>query len=620
MVDGMLRRRSPVVVVGYGDPGLDWLAALRQRCNDSRALQPLIDTETLQFWCFGTAAQPRVGIQSYEAWPDAAMLSDALDRARGTGNVAAIPGLTVQEVLLLERLSLFQDSSATNRATLQSLVSAIPGVQWGSSDDTVGFRIRWIALADSLHDVARVTSKAKASALKSATDDSCVSTTYLVDRENSATAVLNGSSANAALLELAFAYLNGDLGAPRADGHAVALPQVLQAKNGQAIPFSVTILRHRWKEIEAHRVDQFLSQLARGIPDHQVRATLSLRPPINQVLEADTHYLSENRYEPYRRNRIRDEAIEETMVLALAEADVRRLKDHLVAFRRRLVELRSNQRLPPLLGGMASIALIARQGDSVVSGTALDWKVAAGIAVVAIIAFMVWKQSRRVNRLETGANSSVSTVNDDSWQEVRGAWDAACARLEQFFDYWERVVEDAEASRDRPDSQRPVWQPLAPFGRVLNVGRLQSAVDITVTPSTCKQVAKSVHAGMLKRMPPEDAVRLACEQELRRMLRSGAESIIIADQLKLALGERHTTELAQLLETCPYLVKSSRPIERNAVLWFAHHSLGIEKELRDLEDLKNRDSTSVFTHDDVDQCVRIAIGAPISWGSVVSLN
>ena len=158
------RRRTPVVCIAYGEPGLAWLRALRRRCVDNPNVAGLVERDVVQFWCVGAAASGVEGVRMFKEVPTFVVASEVLAGARTARVMAECPGLSVHSITVMERVSLFEEGIAELRQRVRDVLEAVPEYANLGSTGQSGFAYDWIALADSLHEPARVTPEMRAAA------------------------------------------------------------------------------------------------------------------------------------------------------------------------------------------------------------------------------------------------------------------------------------------------------------------------------------------------------------------------------------------------------------------------------------------------------------------------
>ncbi|MEQ1693992.1 MAG: hypothetical protein ABMA00_22065, partial [Gemmatimonas sp.] len=505
---------------------------MRSRCAESPAVDALMEQSVIQFWCIGARLQVGDGITWWPETPSLTEVANKLARARSAQVSAAFPDLGVRDVLVLERISLFDADVREHRVALRGVMDTVPDLQQQSTLGQQGFRYRWIALADVVHDPTRVSSQERAEARAASLATSKDTLTFLVDRQDSAVAVIDETLASRCLTELAMAFLHGDLGAPRRDA-TLALPSVISDVGvGQFVPFGVAVLEHTWREIDMARVSAFKRRLALGVTDRgSVDAALEPSHTLLDALNADCRLLDAGQYDRHARRRARDESLQAALSWIFAEGDVRWMRGRLTELQRGVAQLTlpgaGADRLytPALISAVALQDVPAGSPGSRLATTGLV--VALGAAVAALVLFRRQRQSR--NRSATAVGEELEQRTTPSMREdARREWEQLCAHLSSLLDAWDGDCRAARALGRDAASTDPLWSTSPPIGRRLTASLPVLEDEIAVTPELCRDVARHAVALLDGRTSAEDVIMAACRRELQRWddrLRGGAAPV-----------------------------------------------------------------------------------------------
>lgn len=623
------RRRTPVVFVAYGAAGGDWLLFLRSRCSESAPLRALIDQDIIQFWCMGAAQAPAESVRAFSDSPGVSDLSAALDRARSARATSAFPDLSVRDVRILERVSLFDPGVAACRRALKTALDRVPGVETLTTDGEQGFRYRWVALADAVHDPAALSERSREGARNAllATGDSAL--TFLVERLDSDVAVIDAELADRCLCELAMSFVQSDVGAPRSDDVPLSIPSVVsEVRSGHVVPFSIAVLEHSWREIETARVLAFRRLLIGGVSDKRsLDAKLGSARVLRDALQRDRVDLDANRYDRHSRRHDRQAAFQFTLAWLFAEGDIRWMRGLLVELQRDAqmlvlagpAEVSADQ--PRASAGFAfSIAELSSES---IGGRA--YLIALGIALAAAIAALMAYRRRHISTTngttfpsETDSSRTISDLRED----VRSEWQELIRQLGEMIDRWE--IDRRSVGREQegvPHVTLEPWLPAPPIGRRLSDSLAYSDDDIPVTPELCRDIARRCVSDLSAGDSADNAIGSACLLELRKVDdRRHAVVSAASEYLREALAPANAVALRKFVSARPYLANPSMPFQREAVVWLTAPHLQIGDELAQLEAAAARSATCVLSHDDDERSVRFSFARPVPLRAVSSLE
>src|SRR5687767_7854445 len=101
------RRLRPVICVGYGEDGSRWLRRVSAAATSIPLLQTLMKAGVLQFWAVGGPVREEKYWWNPTTADGADVLRARLDEARRDDLRFTLGGLELQEILILERLRLY---------------------------------------------------------------------------------------------------------------------------------------------------------------------------------------------------------------------------------------------------------------------------------------------------------------------------------------------------------------------------------------------------------------------------------------------------------------------------------------------------------------------------------
>lgn len=622
------RSRTPIIFVAYGAGGGDWLRLLENRCMQSAPLRDLIQQHVVQFWCLGATGTSSEFVRAFPDGPTTTDATAALDIARSANATAAFPELSVRDVRVLERISLFDPGVGERRKSLKSALDQVPGVEAQSTRGAQGFRYQWTALADAVRESTGAQSKVShttAGSTALSLGDNIL--TFVVERSDSASAVIDAPLANRCLVELAMSFVQGDIGAVRSDGVPVTLPAVVrEVQLGHVVPFGVAVLEHPWQDIEKARGRSFQHKVTEGVAERRhLDDKLGSSRVLSDALQKDRVALDESRFDRHARRRARQEAFQSTLAWLFAEGDVSWMRSHLVGIQRDLQALSfAGQSLNSQFEALPLGALI----PLTVSGTSAIWAIGGSAAVAVVTTFIRKLRKRRREEIDgtkgvgpgTGADGVRASM--ELREDVRREWDELVSQLRAVIDMWETYRTNAvREMANQPSNAVEPWLPAPPIGRRLADSLAQAAEELPITAELCRDLAQQCVKALEANISADEAFSTACLRELRKWEnKHHTVGTAVSDYLRRALSQERTSSLRQFIANRPYLANPTLPPVREAVVWMTAPSFDIQQSLLELEDLGARAAGIVLSHDDDERSVRLSFAQPVPWHAISTLE
>lgn len=619
------RRRTPVILVAYGEPGMMWLRTIRRRCMANPAVLELVERSVIQFWCIGDAPSKVEGVHHWTEAPALAVVSDALESARSARAMAECPGLSVRELLVLERISLFSRGVAQMRENFWNSIEAVPEYVQRDSDGRPGFQYRRIAFADSLHDPARVTDDARTEARRAALAVGPELRTFLVDRQDTNVAVVDEDLAERCLAELAMVFVAGDIGAPRNDGVSVVLPDmIVRHDDSPVIPFGVAVVEHAWADIAAARVSALVQALASGTSDYS-RAELALGSPsmLLDEFNADVAALESSRFDRHLRRVARERAAQAAIGWALVTGETRMIRDVIADVKREIARLRGHA-----IHVDASKLTPNPAATSVALSVIVPWQSFASraevlVVIVALLALsgvaIVWVRRKRADAIPSGVIQK-DVLPTGIRRDVTTEWEQLCERLSGFLEYWEKESRRLRSTQEGAAIGRSRWKSNPPIAwRLTNPDKIEGD-DVVITPELCLELGRRITGEWYDDKTYPEMLQSACQQEISRWdAQRNTGRSLLGEYLKGSMSTERSRELRAFVESRPYLTNATPPPVRDAILWFSAPELAVGEQLCGIESAAVRESATAMSHDDNTRSVRFNFAHPVMWSVISSL-
>jgi hypothetical protein len=614
MMPRVQRRRTPVILIGYGEAGREWLASTAKQYRDDPMLREFQERGIIQFWCVGIPDAPEP-LHRLDAPPAAPALAGLLGMARSVEWTAAYPDLSVREVLVLERVSAFDPACAVREAVSTALLTA-SYVNLDAARAEQVFTYRWVSLLDAVRGPARQPRDSAQRARAVIDVDPGRAITLLVDRVDDASAEITPDYANGALQRVAYAYVSGDFGSPRADGGMNGtLPTVLTNPSpGTFLPFSIAELEHPWRIVEGARARGLREALSGGVEDlSRVATVLERIDLLHADAERDMREAGVSSFDPHRARLRRREHAEVLLAWAFAEARSAEARNVLASIRQLLG--RSDRSPAAAHGPLTAMALVGWPDDApvLVGGLATGAALLAGLGL--------WLRNRR--RRNDDAVPERARVDDGELTrqtelraELRREWEALCAQLDETLVEWDRVR--ASAQRAAAEQETPVWCARPPFAWGLADEMRIEEEAFPISAELCQRVAAECMTALHDGAKPAAALEQAFRATLKRLSARG--QLQARALFEGVLQQKHTAPLRRFLANRPFLAGTARPLTTDSVVWLTSADLGLENAIMGLEPPQTRAAAVVLSQDSTSRTTRFAFAAPVARHEVQSLS
>jgi len=613
MTEPITRNRRPTILVAYGEPGREWLRKAAVRCNAESTLQPLIESQTLQFWLIddGVGVDHIGKVRRVSTDADSQTLRELIDGGRRERDRSANPSLNVRQVVVIERWSLFSPDCAP-RLALRAMMRNAQRVNCDSGLDVDDFTYYWIALADGVRAASKPASSEIDRARALAADCAIPGSTYLIDRVGEEGATVDADLANECFHHLAMAYLDSDIGAPRVDMDLDPIPAVVKqpAPIGTIIPIAVSVLTHRSTEIERGRVEALRVKAAQGLSEPSKVHVSPSADNLSKAFEKDIEDIQLDRFDPHTARLRRREGAKALIAWAVATRSANDERRTVAELRRQALDMRSlfsnGRELAP---DGAVTGLIAGLG-------AATWSAMVAVALM-LLALGYVIHSRRIRGLpgQMHAQSDSLMADHAVAAEASQEWETLCSHLDALLTAWDassRAARHVIASDGTHE-----WEPRPPLGWRLGPRIFVAAEGVSLTWEAYERLSDVCVTSVMRGDTPDAAINDACHELLRRY--SPASSWSTGAYIAKALRGAGQT-LRQGVTNRRFLVRIGTPVTPTSVVWLSAPALALDDSLKALEPATTTDFTVMLSHDDENHSVRIAFGEPRPWYDVLSLN
>lgn len=629
--------------IGYGIDGLNWLRQVSLGAQRVPVLAELVRDGLVQFWSVGERADFGGSWWSVTADEHEDAILEMLNRSRRNELLFRRPGLELQRVTVLERVSLY-DAACEHRVHLREKLDAVRMLA-GSCDAAASdgggpkaFDYDWLALVDGTWSAGRPSAKLveRSAAIIAGLG---VHRSFYVDHQSAARGVIPHAEAQKVFEDFALAILSSDLGFPRPqagdEGKSQAMAQ--SASTGMATPVAVLTLVHRRDQFERQRATHLLHQLLRGPADDVLNLPETGRseiPTLADALEAELQDVS-NGVSGLKARQRRQAAIRGTVARYLAELAP---TDGVVAVNRlrRVVESQrqqdahrvaattsagffiaapeGNRQLWPVVFG-ALVILVAVFFIAAPAGNRSIWTAVFGALVMLAAAF--WRYRRRgeadaPSELGTGA----STANDETARErILKEWDRIADALDGFFG--EFGTELAKWDSGASPAEQPWILDERPYHWKL--GRAPTDTDRTRASGWLYEKLGTRVAECLLRCSIDGAL-------LDRVLLDIAEKQLDEDmqgeglQLERLLDASHNHAIQEAVRQMSPLANVVGGSRVQEIVWLAPLAATYGQLLVKTEHAHHQGAARILVSEDAGQSVRIVFGEDVPWRNIPSLG
>jgi hypothetical protein len=605
------RIRRPILVIGYGEAGLIWLQRTSQSYCATTVLEGMVRDRVIQFWALGVADEPeaRDPVLRMSSAPSPLEVRQRLDAAR-TVRVRALYNLDLfQPILVLDRWSLFGQGWEARVALRQSFSTA----RHVDCDPTKhqDLDYRWITLADAVRPAQRPDSRTIQRIKENYEPETIHDIPFLIDRETAEGSVVDAALADRCYYDFATALVTSDLGFPRHGiGDQVSSAFSTDTDSGCVHPVSVVVLRHP----ETHILDVLARELQRELLQGERPLPLRQRaqavPPLARVLDSEIEGRASGQLTLARAREQRATAIAEILAAALILRDAEAALEDLSRTRRRARERTWSPPSAGSRGGSASLGAAAIQIDPNII-------VQVGPLVVLAAALLggLYFWHRRRNPADVIEADDSAAVGDET-MEARARWDDLLRRLETALRSWEELLRSSDAS----EAAAEVWRRALdhPYEWVLDAHADLMEHEFALDDKAYELLAQRLLIRPVEGSDSDDALHDVLRTFALGLIQKRPE--IRRSILAHAFSSANVGSLRAGIHQLPLLVNTGRIVKVMEVLWLSDLDQKLSDALLALEPATQRPLARVLGSDDRSRTMRIAIGEPVAWTAVMSLE
>lgn len=615
MAANSLRRTlRPVVCVGYGADGANWLLRLEAIGRKVPLLADLLTRGVVQLWAIGTDELPeRPGLRIVPPGADVEAIREMLDYSRRDELRVKLPGLQLQQLLVVERFSLYE-AAADHRRWLWEALDAAKTLGQAEDETLPGFEIHWLTLMDGTWPGTAPGRERQQRAARNLRAFQPNRSLY-IDRQSAAYGVVSRESADALYARLGASLLSSDLAFPRHEAGAEGVSHTLQttAKPATATPIALVTLVHQRDSFEAQRAELLRRQLLRGPSDDvgaALQATYHGVPTLAKAFEAEIAQLtSEPGSFGVRARRQRAiEAVVARCLVELAPTDgklaVKHLRDSISRQRALLVSAKARQHSAAFLGAVAPIG-----GRTIV-------------LLLAAVLLVGWFLRRRSAARPGATGEAVprSAQEDGS----------LALNIERSVSDWERIAQALDGMFERYEQQLQEWHESPPSSHVdawscedaaayqwCLVSEPLNDTSALASVTLYEQVVQHVAADVLRQSTEADLLMAA----LRRCATRDCEDPYVTRAcLGAALTEPSCRPVREAVREAALLASVLGNMPVREVAWLVPPDADHQQLLRDLEMPQLQSAVRALVGEQRDRSVRLAFGPDVEWHRITSLS
>jgi hypothetical protein len=628
------RRRSPLVLVAYGEEGARWLADVLRELRRADDARRLIELGVIQAWLVGGRTEEGDGIVPLGETPPVETVARFLDGARSLAVFDQVPGLVLTEVRIVERVSLFAQQVERWRPLLVEALRTVPDAVHAPGTQAK-FVYRWLAFADSVHDPLGIDDGDRERARTIVEAAPTDSDTLLIDRSTERLASLTTATADRYFAAMVPLLVHADLGAPLASIAGDLAPPVLRSEQPSFCAFALHQLLHRHASLREARRDGFLRALANGDGIEPQRwSELPRAEELERALDSDLAALAAGQFDATAARAARRAAAGAVLVRAFAQQDANEMLTRIAMARRRAdgqlaqaptapIPMPGSPATDPsaggrplspipamIIAGSAGIGALAAVAGALPLIPAWRLPVAIGLALTSA-GLAVFALRNRTGTATVDVPATTVTTNERQ-AEARSEWLALCDELTGVLTAFAalRGLPPAESRGWWRRRGEGVWEYAPePFWIADNEGPLTLARCIELSEVSVRRLGGGLDGPALLRAAAESVL------QDRRGKGRGKQT-----DLAWIIDPDETEALKRDLERPALLVNPTHPVPRAMVLWFAATETGLHEGLPELEAAQSRDRADFLTIDDTERTLRLEFGEPQPWDRLPALN
>jgi hypothetical protein len=607
------RRIRPAVVIAYGDAGRAWLRRLAAACRLMPTLPELLDRRVLQLWAVDTTHEGDVSgdVDAITPTMSPPRLRALLDQGRSATNEAHFP-MDLRSVVVLERWSLF-DANSRMRIPLRQALAVTQRVHGEAGSASHDFDLDWTALADAVRPPGAVDREIIASVRELIGDRTIADRTLLVDAASATGSIVDEALADHEHQHAALGILGGDVAFPLLDSSSEQRSVLLQGEPhpGSVLPFSAFVLHHRDPELVRALVARLRVGLSRGHPATTPALGVGFDEPLPLLAERDRDEIESARYDPTvardRRRRAAMGLLQE-MFMACNVARAQSVVDATRRAARAIAPLPEAKTEPPAVA-------VPLSAMAAISG----WEGAAIGAVALVIAAASVALLGRARARKPEAQEKMPASPPYLRAEAMREWTSLCDMLGAVLGSWRDQLRAERGPTERGPLSVQAWvQSDAPYDwRLLNVPAHEGDGS-RFSERTFGQMAEECIQAYELDITHGEIVDHALERIAQRQLQATPEAR--RELILRSLDGEPAARVRRAIREAPLLVNTRAPLTLSEVLWVADPSMDAGDALRGLEDAHAQWAVRTLTHADPGRSLRLALGEPVAWSSVLSLS
>lgn len=601
-----------VIVIGYGAQGHDWLDAVLTQVRGDPVLEALHDAEMLQLWSVGQT-DPLAGIRDIRADAEADVLRGQLERGARAENRGRFGTIDLQTVLVLERWSLF-DEAAVARKALRSGLHRATRVSAGEHA-TSSLDFEWYSLVDLARGPGEVAADTARRVQSLLAPDALPDRAFVIDRLDAGNGVISLELADRTFAITANAILSGEL-AFRTSAADTSAAFGTDGTANSVLPISVLLFVHDRALVSETIAGSLRNHLLHASLNPHIGHWAASIPALESLPALEADELRRGSHSRVQARRRRDRSAEELIRIAIATRDtsgaaLQSIAQCRTAVKRHLGSGPGRQEPGVRQASMGALAMpIVGAGAD-----ALPW--IGGALALAVGGFLLF----RVVGTRRGAGAvSPSSVPagtfDAEAASLSQEWSLLLDALEGFVSHWSAQVAKSRRNTRLGDLRWEIRKGTA------NEYLLSGAVphddsEAPVELGDLGVVARGVVQLLSDGNSPPDALQKALLFASSERVRDNSTAAVAIAGRALALPV--AAPVADAIYHTPLMVNApgAGTLE---TLWVVNDEVRMRSDLVSLEPPNGRDIVRFISARSRDRTVRLAVGKPVLWRSILSLS
>jgi len=605
------------VLVAYGEPGAEWLRAAAGSMRHHPLLQQLLDASVVQLWVVGAerpAEHPPL-LRYVAADPQPPRLRAMLEEGARAQNRAQFPAIEMHSILVLDRWSLFDKSTAHRTSLRKALDTACR-----TSCHEAGapeFDYEWISLADTTRPATNPDDDTLQVARHLLLDDSFPDRVLLIDRKDAGNAVIERPLADTSFVQVATAILTSDAAFPTANTEqsgAFGGDSPLRA----VIPISLVNLHHSDRRIQDSVGERLWDRLTSASAPPETLRWDERIPKLDSLPDVEADEMARGIFSGRAARDRRRSSVTELMRVVLAsrsrDTGVIGQIDRARTAARRLFPASAQ---PSSVSTAAILAPIATSTLEQASVTAAASLIALG--AVAATAIVWWRKRPGHASVDTARPAPSASALGEHRPEARMQWEQLCSRIDAIVSEWQRQFR-LSATSPGPPERTLVWErdSATPYDWRLAADPIARDDLRPLGEHEYQELARLCAQFLENETPVAELLRASLDRIANEQL--DRAPTLRSAVIQAAITTADTTAITRSLDPArtPLMVYAA-PSTVSEVLWIFDPTVIDCEQLKRLEPASTRAIVRCMTQDDPSRSTRLAFGNPIQWRSVLSL-